>query len=174
MTPQAVTLIGRLNRGMTAVGRWLSYLAAALIVYILVHIVVEIVLRAVFDTSTFVLEEFVGYALGAMIFLALAATHTEDRLIRVNLLKNILGRRGQAVADVFANLAALAACLLLFGALYNIFTRNFRFGITSPSFAETPLWIPQSFIILGLGFYIIRLVVNVLVHAEKSIKAENS
>ena len=171
MTEIRTSFIGRIDRAMTRAGRWLSWVSAALIVYMLVHIMIEIVLRAFFDTSTFVLEEFVGYALGAMIFLALAATHTEDRLIRVNLLKNILGPRGREIADAFANLAALAACLLLFGALYNIFTRNWRFGITSSSFAETPLWIPQSLIIVGLGFYILRLAVNVLLHAEKSLKA---
>lgn len=171
MTEKRTSFMGRIDGAMTRVGRWLSWVSAALIVYMLVHIIVEIVLRAFFDTSTFVLEEFVGYALGAMIFLALAATHTEDRLIRVNLLKNILGPRGREIADAFANLAAMAACLLLFGALYNIFTRNWRFGITSSSFAETPLWIPQSFIIVGLGFYILRLAINVLLHAEKSLKA---
>ncbi|PKR53792.1 TRAP transporter small permease subunit [Thalassospira marina] len=171
MTEIRTSFIGRIDRAMTRLGRWLSWVSAALIVYMLVHITVEIVLRAFFDTSTFVLEEFVGYALGAMIFLALAATHTEDRLIRVNLLKNILGPRGREIADAFANLAAMAACLLLFGALYNIFSRNWRFGITSSSFAETPLWIPQSLIIVGLGFYILRLAINVLLHAEKSLKA---
>lgn len=174
MNTQNPSVISRLDRIMTTVGRWLSWFSAALIVYMLVHISIEIVLRAFFDTSTFVLEEFVGYALGAMIFMALAATHTEDRLIRVKLLRNAISLRGQAIADVIANIAALAACTLLFGALFNIFTRNWRFGITSSSFSETPLWIPQVFIIAGLGFYILRLLVNILVYAEKSITAENS
>ena len=172
-TPNS-SIISRLDRVMTMIGRWLSWFAAALIVYMLVHISVEIVLRAFFDTSTFVLEEFVGYALGAMVFTALAATHTEDRLIRVNLLKNATGKRTQAVVDLIANIAALAASALLFGALFNIFTRNWRFGITSSSFAETPLWIPQIFIIAGLGFYILRLLVNIMLYAQKSFMADNS
>lgn len=174
MSIQNPSIISRIDHIMTTIGRWLSWFAAALIVYMLVHISVEIVLRAFFDTSTFVLEEFVGYALGAMVFLALAATHTEDRLIRVKLLRNATGKRTQAFADLIANIAALCAGLLLFGALFNIFTRNWRFGITSASFAETPLWIPQMFIIAGLGFYLMRLLVNIVLYAQKTLMAENS
>lgn len=168
------SIISRIDCVMTKIGRWLSWLSAALIVYMLVHISIEIVLRAFFDTSTFVLEEFVGYALGAMVFMALAATHTEDRLIRVKLLRDAVSKRTQAVADLVANIAAMCAGILLFGALFNIFSRNWRFGITSASFAETPLWIPQMFIIAGLGFYLLRLLVNILLYAQKTLMAENS
>ncbi len=162
----------RIDRILTSVGKAFSWMSALLIVYMLVHIVIEIILRAFFDTSSFVLEEFVGYALGAMIFMALASTHQEGHLIRVSLLTNILGPRGKQIVDTLANGATLFVCVILFSGLYNVFSRNLKFGITSASFAETPLWIPQSAIVLGLGFYCVRLAFNVVICATQSIKTK--
>ena len=87
-------VVDKIDRMLDTIAKGLSWFSALLIVYMLLHIVVEIVLRAFFDTSSFVLEEFVGYALAAMVFMALAATHREGRLIRVNLLAGAMGPRG--------------------------------------------------------------------------------
>ncbi|OAB55518.1 hypothetical protein AY600_07390 [Phormidium willei BDU 130791] len=46
--------------------------AALLLVYMVGHIVLEILLRGLWSTSTFVLDEFIGFAVAASAFLGLA------------------------------------------------------------------------------------------------------
>ena len=48
-----------------------AYVAAFLLVYMVCHILIEIFFRTVLDSSTYSLDEFVGYAVGAMTFLSL-------------------------------------------------------------------------------------------------------
>ena len=66
-------------------GAWVS---AFLLVYMVCHILVEIFFRTVLDSSTYSLDEFVGYAVGAMTFLSLGHTFQRKALIRVNILTN--------------------------------------------------------------------------------------
>lgn len=58
-------------------------MAAFLLIYILCHILLEISLR-MFGMSTYVLDEFVGYAVATMTFLALGYSLEQGSLIRVN------------------------------------------------------------------------------------------
>ena len=76
-------------------GAWVS---AFLLVYMVCHILVEIFFRTVLDSSTYSLDEFVGYAVGAMTFLSLGHTFQRKALIRVNILTNsIKGLTSQIV-----------------------------------------------------------------------------
>ena len=68
--------------------------SAALLVLMVLHILLEIVLRSFFASSTFVLDEFVGYGVAAMTFLSLGYALETDSLIRVQLL---LGRSAPPV-----------------------------------------------------------------------------
>ncbi|SFP83855.1 TRAP transporter small permease subunit [Tranquillimonas alkanivorans] len=165
--------IGMLDAAVTRVSRWFGYLAAALIVYVLCHILVEVTLRNVFSTSTFVLDEYVGYALAGIIFLSLAATHQAGHHIRVRLVSNTVQGRGKDAAELIANIAALVVCIMLFVSLYGIFDRNLRFGITSAGMSRTPLWIPQIAVVVGIAWYCVRLATNALVCVEALVLGPN-
>lgn len=64
----------------SSLGLWIS---AALLVYIVVHIMLEIILRNFFGSSTSSMGEYVGYAMGAMTYLAIAHTFASRRHVRV-------------------------------------------------------------------------------------------
>ena len=129
---------------------WLSGLAAAAAVLgMLFHIGLEIILRSVFVTSTFVLDEFVGYMVAAMTFLGLAPTFRARKHLRVTLLLDILRPRVRRLAEA-ATLLALFV-LAAFGAYYfaRAGLRLWRNGTVSQTVAEVPLWIPISIVAIG-------------------------
>ena len=66
------------------VSRLAAAVACLLLVGMVFLILYEMVLRAVFSTSTFVLSEFVGYAVSACTFLSLGYALEHGSLVRVN------------------------------------------------------------------------------------------
>lgn len=131
--------------------------AVVALVGIFGHIVVEMVLRNVFDTSTFVLDEFVGYGVSAMTFLALGHAYRQGALIRVFLVHEKLGSAGRRVLDTAGHLSALGVGLLIAVYLTKSMARNFDRGTTSSSIAEFPQWIPEAVVLAGVGVFLLQV-----------------
>ena len=71
---------------MDRISQSAAVLSCLILVAIVVLISVEIILRSFFDASTYVLDEFVGYGIAAMTFLAFAATLKYGVFLRVEML----------------------------------------------------------------------------------------
>ena len=137
-------------------------LAILALVGMFVHIVTEMVLRNLFDSSTFVLDEFVGYAVSALTFLALGEAFRKGDLIQVRLVHDHMGARGRLALDVFGHLAALGAGLLIFAYVGKSMLRNYTRGTTSASIAEVPQWIPEALVLLGIGVFLLQVLACLL------------
>lgn len=139
-----------------------AVVAATLLVLMVLHILLEIALRSFFASSTFVLDEFVGYGVAAMTFLSLGYALETDSLIRVQLL---LGRSAPPVRRRLEILAAgltLALTLFLIAYFWRSFARNWSRGAVSQSIAEVPLWIPEGLVLLGVVLFALQLFAHLL------------
>ncbi|WP_108659973.1 TRAP transporter small permease subunit [Acuticoccus kandeliae] len=131
-------------------------LAGAAVVWMFVHIVVEIVMRAVFATSTFVLDEFVGYMVATLIFGAAGGCLRAKAHLRVGLLLDRLGPRARAVAEAFALLALLFVSILITQYYFAAAERAWSRGTVSQTVAEVPLWIPLGMATLGAANLVLQ------------------
>ena len=136
-----------------------AILAAMIVAAMVGHILLEIVLRAVFDSSTDVLDEFVGYGVAASTFLGLGYTLAQGGLIRVNiLLARIRSRAMRQLTEV----TCVAACFGVFAMVWLYFwssiSRNWTRGAVSETVAQVPLWIPEGLLLLGLSIFLLQLV----------------
>lgn len=148
-----------LERLAWIVNRAAGALAALLLVYILGHIVVEIVLRVFFHRSTYVLDEFVGYAVAAMTFLSLGYTLDTGSLIRVELLIGRFPGRPRRWAEMLCVLATFAVTGFCAYWVGRDALRNWHRGAVSESIAEVPLWLPVGAVWLGLVLFMLQLLV---------------
>ena len=150
------------QRAVLAVSRLAAWLSGLILVAMVLHILVEIVMRSFFDTSTYVLDEFIGYGVAAMTFLALAYALEEGSLIRVNIvLSRTHGRVRRALELVCASSTLALACFLGWYVLRN-WKRDWDRGAVSPSIAEIPMWIPEGLVLLGFILFVIQLAAYVL------------
>ncbi|WP_417271904.1 TRAP transporter small permease subunit [Celeribacter halophilus] len=141
----------------------LSAYAAMLCVVLMVgHILLEIVLRNLFSRSTFVLEEFVGYATAAAAFFGLGAALRDGELIRVGLLMEALGPIPKRFIEGICALLGLTTISFLCWFLIRTVMRSWERGTTSTSILETPLWIPQSLVVIGLVCFGLQLSIHLL------------
>lgn len=146
-----------LSRGAAA-------LAALALVAMVVLIAVEIALRALFSTSTFVVEEFVGYGLTICVIWSLGYVLEHDQLIRVNLL---LGRLSPRMQDRLTALAAFVVGIAVAGLAWVFWLRMLRAwsrGTVSSSIAAVPGWIPEVALLLGLALFALQLFAHGLRH----------
>ena len=134
-----------------------AQLASVGLVYMVVHILYEIVLRSAFASSTYVLDEFVGYGVAAITFLALGYALEEGSLIRVNLLLSATKGAVRRGLEIFiVSITLVMSCYITWYFLFSV-KRNFLRGTTSESIAEVPLWIPEGMVLLGLILFILQL-----------------
>lgn len=133
-----------------------------LIVYILGHILLEITLR-LFGMSTYVLDEFVGYAVATATFLGLGYCLERGSLIRVSLVIERFPKSKHWLFDLFATLTSLAMFAWVYSYWQTNVWRSFKRGTTSESIMETPLWIPQGLVLVGLGLLCFTLLTHALI-----------
>lgn len=140
-----------------------AIISAILMACMTCHVIVEITLRAFFNSSTYVLDEFVGYGVAAMTFLSLGYALETATLIRVNFLlvklKNDIARR---IVEQIA--VSLALFLTFFISIYFLksILRNFHRGAVSETIAEVPLWIPEGLVLVGLYVMALQLIAYTL------------
>ncbi|MCB1470172.1 MAG: TRAP transporter small permease [Rhizobiaceae bacterium] len=138
--------------------------AAAALVFMVSLITLEITLRAVFSTSTFVMDEFVGYALSISIVWSLGYVLENNKLIRVNLLLPHLNSR---MAELLTALSALLTCAATIALVTVFWTRAIRAytrGTVSSSIAQVPTWIPETMMLVGLLLFSLQLAAYGLRH----------
>lgn len=157
---------GRVLRLLDGAVGGLAFLGACAGVAILVGIagliLTEIVLRALFSRSTQIVEEYVGYGLGAMIFLSLAQALRSGALVRVDLVVGRLPRAVRRWLEVALALAAAAAVGFLMRYLWTSVDRLYQRGTLSVTLARTPLWIPEAVMLTGMGLFVLTALVYAL------------
>lgn len=150
--------LATLSRGLN---RLAATAALALIVYMFLHIIFEIMLRLA-GRSTFILDEYIGYAVASMTFLGLPYVLEKNGLIRVSLVLDRISKRWHWPLELLiSSISCLAFGWLSYFWWHNV-VRSFNRGTTSDTLAETPLWIPESIVLAGLWLLCLTLAVRSL------------
>jgi TRAP-type C4-dicarboxylate transport system permease small subunit len=148
----------RISKLLNRIG---AVIAIILILYMLGHILVEILLRAL-GKSTFVLDEYIGYAVAIMTFLGLPYVLEKGGLIRVSLILDHIPKKYHWPLELFSSLIT-AGCFVWISIFWFInVKRSYNRGVLSDTLAETPIWIPEGAVLLGMWLIALTLVVRSL------------
>ncbi|MBU2531664.1 MAG: TRAP transporter small permease [Alphaproteobacteria bacterium] len=131
-------------------------LSGLCIVAILIIVCTEVVLRQL-KLSLLVTDEIGGYLNAAVVFLGLAYTLRTGGFIRVEVVYDLLPARIKVLARWLFTLASTGFVGLIFyyACLHVIYA--FNQDTRAVSVLETPEWIPQSIMVLGLGILVLQL-----------------
>lgn len=142
------------------VGNLAIWISAGLLVYIVCHISLEIVMRSFFSASTFSMDEFVGYAIGSMTFLSLAHTFRHRKHIRVSILQSFVKGRTEIVVELLCITFTFGITLFLARYIWRTLARDFSRGTVSPTLTETPIWLIDGAIFIGLVLFLLQLLTS--------------
>ncbi|MEX0409590.1 TRAP transporter small permease [Aquibium sp. LZ166] len=151
-----------LDRAASILSAFAALIAGTMLVAMVGHTILEMVLRAFFNTSTFVLDEFVGYEVAALTMLGLGHALNTGGLIRVNLLTRLLGTTAQRRVELAVVILVFALCLYL--SRYHLLAIEAAYarGTRSNTLAQTPLWLPLAVFVAGLVIFMIQLLAYAL------------
>ena len=121
----------------------------AAVIVMLVVIGVDILTRSLFNFSFEISDELGGYMLVVISFVSLPVCQISDSFHHVELVQSRLSPLGRAVSHVIFGVLSLVFCVLLLWQLTRFELSSFRFGDRAPTYLATPLWIPQSAMMLG-------------------------
>jgi TRAP-type C4-dicarboxylate transport system permease small subunit len=133
-------------------------IAALSLVGMVSFILLEIVLRTVFDSSTFIMDEMVGYGVAAATFLALPYALAQGSIIRVELFLGHVTGKNRKLLEVFSCLVGLGVTWLLISFIWVRVARAWTRHSVSSSIAEVPMWIPQGIILVGLCLLFLQFI----------------
>ncbi len=148
-----------LSRKLSLLG---AILSSVLILALVALITVEIIGRSLFDYSTMLADEYSGYFFLASVFLGLAYTFRENGHIRITIITSKLSSNIKRWADILSGLMLLA---MLFFALYyswNFMIESKEMEMVSEGVSETPLYLTQIPIVVGLSIFSVAVVAFIL------------
>ena len=164
-------VLENLSRRLSTAGAWI---AAGLLVYMVIHILVEIIARTGFDTSTYSLDEFVGYAIASMTFLSLGHTFSSGKLIRVNILTNAISGLFSLLVELICIAFTFSVILFFARYVWRSLARNWERGTISPTLTETPIWMVESVFFCGLCIFLLQMLTTALVKIARYRSAEDA
>ena len=153
-----LTLFKKINERFSF---WGASLSAILFVALVVLIMVEIIGRSFFDYSTMLADEYSGYFYLAAIFLGLAYTFNEEGHIRISIVTSRLSSSIKRWVDIFAGVMALSILLFALYYSWHFMMESKEMEMLSEGVSETPLYLTQIPLVVGLALFALALFVFV-------------
>lgn len=133
------------------------YVAGVGILMMALLITAEIVGRHLFGFSMLVVDEWSGYLLVAVTFLGLAYTMKTNGFLQIEFLLNRLGPKQRRIFHIFLISIAFSYSILIDHKLIAYTWASYSTGLVSVSISQTPLFIPQLFMPLGMSLLVLEL-----------------
>ena len=143
-------------------GLWGGYVAAVATFGILALVTLEMLLRGVFGYSTQISDEMSGYLNVALVYFGLAMALRDGSYVRVEPVFNHFTGWAALAVRWFIVLVSLVFMWVTTRVMLNYLAYSYEAGLRATSYSESPLWIPQSFIVLGSVLLMLQLVAFLL------------
>ena len=144
-------------RPFTLLERTSLWLSAFCLIGMTVLMLLEVVLRGVFNSTTEHSDELVGYLLVGVSFLSLALCQSRGAFHRVEMVQMRLGPRGQAVSALVFDLLSFAYIAITDWYFLQFVMSSYRREAMASTALGTPLWIPEMAMVLGATMLLIVL-----------------
>ncbi len=117
-------------------------------------------------------DEYSGYLLVVMGFLAMVLALKRNAHITVDIVQRALPEKVRSWVDVGAHCIGLFIAIVLFWLGLTLFYENYATGMRASTIMETPLWIPQLSIPLGWAVFILFAAIHIK-NQVKSIRKQD-
>lgn len=139
-----------------------TWLAAAAILAMAGITAAEVIARSFFNISFELADELGGYLLVATVFLGLGPALAGGAMLRVEMVEQRLPAPVRRVLDILFHLMALVVSGIAFYWIWQHVASSMRRETIAATWLETPLWIPQIAMPLGMALLIATLLVSLV------------
>jgi TRAP-type C4-dicarboxylate transport system permease small subunit len=151
----AVHLVDNVSSGAGPIENASEILCALFLIAMVALIGAEAIARNVFATSLQITDEIGGYLLVAMTFLSMSVAEAHGAFHRVELVQARLRQSVQLVSQIVFDLMSLVASGFVTWQLARLAMNSWRAEDVAPTPLQTPLWMPQT--TMGIGMFLLCL-----------------
>ncbi|RZN11869.1 TRAP transporter small permease [Bradyrhizobium genosp. SA-3] len=163
----AVHLIDNVSSGPGPVENASEALCAILLIAMIILIGAEAIARNVFATSLQITDEIGGYLLVATTFLSMSVAEAHGAFHRVELVQARLGQSARLASQIIFDLMSLVASAFITWQLTRLVMNSWRSEDVAPTPLQTPLWIPQAAMAIGMFLLCLALVRTILTKVRR-------
>ena len=155
--PQPAGPIERAAEASISLGHRIAQLATVAMMGL---ITCDVIARNLFHTSLLISDEVSGYLLVMMTFFGISYSLRSGSLLRIEFLLFALPKRLRGIIDVVFDLVALVVCCVLLRSMIRFTWITWEREAVAPTLIETPLWIPQLAMPLGMLILVIAFLLE--------------
>lgn len=149
--------MNRLVKFSDELSDWMATVSAVILGLMTLLILVEIFLWNLFEKTTLIADEYSAYGLAAIIFMGAGYCLREKGHIRITLVLGFLpGLAARITTFISASITTIFMGYLWWY-LFKMVQSAIRYESTSGTLTHTPLWIPQTVMLVGAGCFFIQL-----------------
>ena len=133
------------------------WLSAFCLIGMAVLMLLEVVLRGALNSTTEHSDELVGYLLIGVSFLSLALCQSRGAFHRVEMVQMRLGPRGRAISALVFDILSFGYVALTDWYFLQFVLSSYNREALAPTALATPLWSPETAMIVGATLLLITL-----------------
>jgi TRAP-type C4-dicarboxylate transport system permease small subunit len=149
--------MNRLATFIESVSDWSARVSAAILGLMTVLILLEILLWNTLEKTTLIADEYSAYGLATIIFLGAGYCLKERGHIRITLVLGFLPPRAARIITCMATAVTTLFMGYLWWYLLEMVQATVRYHSTSGTLTNTPLWIPQTMMLIGAAGFLLQL-----------------
>ena len=163
----AIHLIETVSSGPSQIENGSELLCSLFLMAMIVLIAAEAIARNVFATSLQVTDEIGGYLLVAMTFISMSVAEAHGAFHRVELIQARVGKKVRMISQIVFDLMSLGASALVTWQLTRLTLNSWRAEDVAPTPLQTPLWLPQSTMAIGMALLCFALLRTIIAKAKR-------
>jgi TRAP-type C4-dicarboxylate transport system permease small subunit len=163
----AIHLIETVSSGPSQIENGSELLCSLFLMAMIVLIAAEAIARNVFATSLQVTDEIGGYLLVAMTFISMSVAEAHGAFHRVELIQARVGKTLRMISQIVFDLMSLGASALVTWQLTRLTLNSWRAEDVAPTPLQTPLWLPQSTMAIGMALLCFALLRTIIAKAKR-------
>ena len=137
---------------------WMAKISAVILGLMTILILLEIFLWNTIEKTTLIADEYCAYGLAAIIFLGAGYCLKEKGHIRITLLLGFLPEKLSRIITCVATGLTTIFMGYLWWYLFKMVRSAMRYNSTSGTLTNTPLWIPQTVMLIGAAFFLLQFI----------------
>lgn len=141
-----------------SISNWAARVSAVLLGLMTLLILVEILLWNTVEKTTLVADEYSAYGLAAIIFLGSGYCLKESGHIRITLVLGLLPAKLARWITCLATATTTVFMGYLWWRLFKMVASTMRYETTSGTLTNTPLWIPQTLMLIGAACFLLQFI----------------
>jgi TRAP-type C4-dicarboxylate transport system permease small subunit len=149
--------MNRIVRLTEKLSDWMAGLSAVMLGLMTLLILAEILLWNTLNKTTLIADEYTAYGLAAIIFMGAGYCLKEKGHIRITLILSFMPKRVAAMITFVSTAVTTMFMAYLWWYLFKMVQSTIRYESTSGTLTQTPLWVPQTLMLVGAACFLIQL-----------------